>query len=230
MPLRVALTLFIVSTGFAESLQVQVVRGEGANNASTRGGQSPAVRVLGGGGPVKGAVVIFSAPTSGSSVDFGGNGPIAQAQTDASGVAVAPSLRPSGGNGPVDIRVLAEHNGETATSIVHQMNLGFLGSEQEEELEIVALPQGGAPVKKGARKFRVRVLDAEGHPVAGARLVLEIRTNRSGRTEEPGTDTHISGPEGTVEFSVNVRPGDVDLLVRAKANGLNATRLFAFEP
>src|ERR1700682_2722221 len=76
-------------------LVIQVLRGAGANNnAITGGATSPVVRIVtSNGAPVAGALVMFTAPSTGASVDFAGYGKVAQTVSDETGAASAPSVK-----------------------------------------------------------------------------------------------------------------------------------------
>src|ERR1035441_4033682 len=81
-------------------LRIEALRGDGANNNPALGVTvSPAVRLLDASGkPVPKALIVFTGPATGPSVDFGDQGATAETVTDESGVAIAPRLRPVGGN------------------------------------------------------------------------------------------------------------------------------------
>src|ERR1017187_474728 len=124
----------------AGAIRVEVLRGDGVNNNAILGeGTAPMVRVTdGNGNPVLDALVVFSAPESGASVDFGGSGPSAHGLTSDTGVVGTPPVRPVAGNGPVEIRVTASSSGQFANAIVHQMNLGVNGKAGcAQELDVV---------------------------------------------------------------------------------------------
>ena len=107
-------TAFAADTG----LVIQVLRGAGANNNAVTGGfTSPMVRIVNSNGtPVAGALVVFMAPSTGASVDFAGNGNVAQTVSDETGSAPAPSLKPVAADGQVEIRVMATKEGRSANA------------------------------------------------------------------------------------------------------------------
>jgi len=210
------------------ALHIEVVRGNGSNNQFGRLGQSIEVRVSDDAGkPVKGALVIFSSADTGTSVDFGGNVRAAQAQTDETGTAIAPSVRPAGGNGPVEIGVLVEKDGETANQVVHQMNLGFAPETRVADLDVTRIPSPGLAAHD-KRTIRISVTDSSGKPVAGAKILLLLPQQKSGHAGALSTESRT---DGTAEFSVDAKivKGMTDVPVRASANGVTATRFIPLE-
>jgi hypothetical protein len=105
-------------------LQISVLDGEGAiNYVDTRLGAAPVVQVLDmQGEPVAGAEVRFNAPTTGPTVTFFGAADAAAVMTDAEGRAQAPALLPNTYTGEFIIEVTANHEGRTATALIHQTN------------------------------------------------------------------------------------------------------------
>jgi hypothetical protein len=219
----------------AGNLQIEIVRGGGANNYSGNGQRNPPprVRVLDEKGTaVAGAVVIFTAPSAGPSVDFAGTGRVAHALTDESGDAGAPSLRPTGGVGPLAIEILAEKDGETANALLYQMNLGAM-PDSDRDLEIVAIPDVNADTKNTHRpQLRVRVVGTDQRPVAGASVLFQLRAWNAGKLEELKRVSRISGSDGMAEFGVDMNIGktETEFVVRAEAGGLVATRFFSLKP
>lgn len=191
----------------APALRIKVLRGSSSNNNMATGGSvSPAVLVMNAlGKPVEGALVIFMAPSTGSSVDFSGTGPLVSVQTDETGTEVAPRIRPVGGNGPVEISVLAEKNGISANVSIYQMNLGLKidPGPAPQELDLVIIPVSAATHHDQARKVLLRVQDATGQPRAGARVECSWRSHsgsRSGEFGRPYVTTSNAGGDATCEM------------------------------
>jgi hypothetical protein len=233
--LSLAIPLALLAAGAAAplALRVEAVRGDGANNNATLGiATAPAVRVLDGNGqPVEGALVIFSPPEKGVSVTFAGYDSVATAITDDSGVAVAPPLRPKGGNGPLEIRVTASYGSELANCAIRQINLGVGGdAERERELDVVRLPEEVPASGQGPRgvEFLVRLDDGMGRPAASASVVFTLRRVRSGgKTEELSRVATASGEDGKALALMPKRSGArLELVVQAEWNGRRATRYF----
>src|ERR1017187_9228968 len=118
--------LLVPALAAANGLRIEVLRGDGANNNPALGVTvSPAMRLLDASGkPVPEALIVFTGPTSGPSVEFGSEGAAAEATTDESGGAIPPRVGRVGGNGPVESRITASRGGEFAHFVVHQMYLG----------------------------------------------------------------------------------------------------------
>ena len=164
----------------AGGLRIEALRGDGANNNPALGVTvSPAVRLLDASGkPVPKALIVFTGPAAGPSVEFGSEGATAEAVTDESGVAIAPRLRAVGGNGPVEIRIMASRGGEFAHFVVHQMNLGVdADAGREAELSLVKLPEPAGSPKPSSRQsaLRVKIEDGKGRPVASANVLFILR-------------------------------------------------------
>ena len=212
----------------AAALHIQVVRGNGNNNVYGRLGQSILLSVSDDAGkPVKGATVIFSSVDIGPSVDFGGDARAAQAETDERGTASGPSLRPVGGNGSVQVGVLVEKDGETANAVVYQMNLGFAADVSPGDLDVTKLSGPGKDIH-AHRILRLSISGASGKPVAGAKVLLSMPPQKSGKTETLST---VSGADGTAEFALDAKNfrSATRVVVQAMASGLTATRFIPLE-
>ena len=230
------LFLALIAPPARAALHVEVVRGEGSNNNALQGpAVLLAVRVLDEAGqPVTGALVVFSSPTGGPSVEFSGFEAEANTLTGDSGVAVAPRVRPVGGNGPVEIRVLASRAGEFANCVIHQMNLGVDGNaDWEGELDVVRL----RPAREGrkvaaASSFSVRVEDARGRPVPLAAVLFVLRrVGRGGEAEELSRTPSTAGENGEATAPLPKRSGkrNLEFMVQAAEHGRRATRYFPID-
>jgi len=216
------------------AVRIEVLRGEGSNNNAVEGvGVSPAVRVLDDSGkPVRGVLVVFSAPDQGASVSFGPEGASAHGLTDESGVMVAPPARPVGGNGPVEIRVMANQGAEFVNTIIHQMNLGVGPPKREQELNLVKVPEPGAEPPHNLVLLRVRVEDGNGRPVPMATVSFVLRKlGNGGKAEEILRDTVSSGSNGEAVQSFPRRSGNqrLQFMVRAEAGGRRCTGYFGVD-
>jgi hypothetical protein len=184
-----AFCLLVPALAAPGGLRIEALRGDGANNNPSLGVTvSPAVRLLDAGGkPVPNALIVFTGPATGPSVEFGSQGAAAQTVTDESGVAISPHLRPVGGNGPVEIRIMASRDGEFAHFVVHQMNLGVGdAASREAELSMVKLPEpaGSARLTSRQSTVRVKIEDGRGRPVASADVLFILRKFPGGKTQE----------------------------------------------
>jgi hypothetical protein len=219
-----ALAWFATAANVQGAMRMEVLRGDGANNNAAQGlGTSPAVRVLDARGqPAPKVLVVFSAPDSGASVQFAGEGPSATVLTDESGVAVAPHFRPTGGNGPVEIRVMANLAGEFVNAVIHQMNLGTGGDPHpERELSLVKLPE--------ASGIAVRVEDGTGRAVPSATVVFALRkVNANGKTEELSRSVTTSSVDGQARAAAPRRSGNsrLEFMVQAESDGRRSTDYF----
>jgi hypothetical protein len=74
------------------------------------------------GEPVTGAEVRFTAPTMGPTVTFFGAADAAAVVTDSEGRAQAPAMLPNTYTGEFAIEITANHEGRTATALIHQTN------------------------------------------------------------------------------------------------------------
>lgn len=225
-----------VTSPVRAALRLEILRGEGSNNNAVQGTAiSPAVRVLDEGGqPLAGVLVVFSPPAKGASLVFAGFDSDADALTDESGVAVAPHVRPTGGNGPVEIRVMASHAGEFANCVINQINLGVEGeAEREKELDIVRLPGVMPPGSKPATSgLLIRVEDAKGSPVPLATVLFVLRrVGNDGKAEELSRMTITAGQDGEAFGTIPKRSGNgrLEFMVQAAEGGRRATRYFSIE-
>jgi hypothetical protein len=223
----------------ADPLVIQILRGASTNNNAIAGSTSPVVRIVTSGGvPVPGALVVFTAPSTGASVDFTGYGRVAQAITDETGSAAAPSVKPAGADGQVEIRVMATKDGRSANASIFQMNLGVSrSSEPPDALEIVVIPDADLPtladVERSARRRRIgfRIEDSVGNPVPGAQVQMAVEVRRrSGKIEPLERIDRISAGDGWVLATVDRSGTDpLELTVRATMKGRMATRYFTLK-
>ncbi|MDR3718716.1 MAG: hypothetical protein P4K98_07930 [Bryobacteraceae bacterium] len=218
-------------------MHLEILRGEGANDNALNGPAILlAVRALDEAGqPVAGALVVFSPPTEGPSVVFSGFEAEAHASTGDSGVAVAPRVRPVGGNGPVAIQVLASHSGEFANCVIHLMNLGVAGdADREPELDVVRLRPAAREGRKSAAasSFSVRVEDAQGRPVPLAEVLFVLRrVGHGGAAEEIARTPATADRNAEATAPIPKRSGNrnLEFMVQAAEHGRRATRYFRID-
>jgi len=219
------------------AMRIEVVRGEGANNNALQpGGAAPAVRVLDAAGtPVRGALVVFTAPESGASVAFGEEGGSAHGITDESGVVAAPRVRPVRANGPVELRVMVNQGAEFVNTVIHLMNLGVgEAAALQQELTVVKVqePDSSPQSPHSLLRLRVRVEDGNGRPVPGAAVAFLLQRRGNGsKAEEFQADTKTTGVDGEAVGTAPRRPGNQhwQFVVRAEANGRRSTAFFALD-
>ena len=105
-------------------LFIQVLEGEGAlNDMRSRTTREPIVQVQDENHkPIAGVVIIFTTPSSGASATFSNGLTSLQTVTDAEGKAIASGFKPNGISGSYQIRVQANWNQLTTTSVINQTN------------------------------------------------------------------------------------------------------------
>ncbi|HEV8414463.1 MAG TPA: hypothetical protein VGQ49_12775 [Bryobacteraceae bacterium] len=134
-------------------LSINIVEGEGAiNNIRQRVNREPIVQVEDQNHkPIAGAVVVFFLPDSGASGTFADGSRMLMTVTDSQGRAAARGIRPNNQSGPMQIRVTANFQGLTASSVIAQSNIaaaaaasGFAGLSTAAKLVIILGIAGGA--------------------------------------------------------------------------------------
>jgi hypothetical protein len=105
-------------------LFIQVLEGEGAlNDMRSRTTREPIVQVQDENHkPIAGVVILFTTPSSGASATFSNGLTSLQTVTDAEGKAIAAGFKPNGISGSYQIRVQANWNQLTTTSVINQTN------------------------------------------------------------------------------------------------------------
>jgi len=134
-------------------LSINIVEGEGAiNNIRQRVNREPIVQVEDQNHkPIAGAVVVFFLPDSGATGTFADGSRMLMTVTDNQGRAAARGIRPNNQSGPMQIRVTANFQGLTASSVIAQSNIaaaaaasGFAGLSTAAKLVIILGIAGGA--------------------------------------------------------------------------------------
>lgn len=112
------------------SLRIVIVEGDGAiNNIKQRVNRDPIVQVEDENRkPIAGAAVVFFLPDSGPSGTFVNGSRTLTVTTDAQGRATAVGIRPNNVEGPMQIRVTASFQGQTASAVINQTNAAGAGS------------------------------------------------------------------------------------------------------
>jgi hypothetical protein len=134
-------------------LSINIVEGEGAiNNIRQRVNREPIVQVEDQNHkPIAGAGVVFFLPDNGASGTFPDGSHMLMTVTDNQGRASARGIRPNGQSGSMPIRVTANFQGLTASSVITQSNVagaaaasGFAGLSLAAKLAIILGIAGGA--------------------------------------------------------------------------------------
>jgi hypothetical protein len=229
-----------VSAGLApllsgQNLRLEILHGAASNNnAASAGAAAIAVRVTDAAGkPVTGALVIFTAPSSGPSLDFAGEGPLAHTQTDESGAAVAPHDRAVGGNGPVEIEVVAEKGGDSAQASLIQMNLGLDSAQAPQvDLNVTLIGITNPRNKADPSHVNLRIAAQDDKAVADAEVECTLRAVKASEQFEELVRTKArSNAEGQAVCALSRKAGpNAVLVVRATMGGQSATRYFKLNP
>jgi hypothetical protein len=130
---------------------VTVLEGEGAvNNVKSKAAKSPVIEVDDENHrPIAGAAVVFFLPDQGPSGVFMNGSRTLTVTTDPMGRAAAVGIRPNNLNGPMQIRITASFQGQTASAVVNQTNEGGNssgggGMSTGTKVAIILLIVGGA--------------------------------------------------------------------------------------
>lgn len=186
------LTLAGSSIAMAQQAQLRVVaiQGEGAlNNLQARINQDVVVEVQDGEGmPIVGAPVTFVYPDDGATGAFPDGSRSITVNTAEDGRAAASGVRPNDETGPLQIRVAASYQGQTATLVINQTNVAVVAVDTP-----AAGGQPGRGMSAGAKVMLVLAI------AAGAAVGGIVATNRSpgGSSSGPGTPPPISITPGT---------------------------------
>jgi hypothetical protein len=133
-PVSVALTVLMAFWSPGPPLKAQeaggsklnliIVEGDGAiNNIRQRTAREPIVQVEDENHkPIAGAAVVFLLPGSGPSATFANGSNMSTVFTDVNGRAIAKGLRPNNVAGNFQIRVTANYQGMTGSTVISQSN------------------------------------------------------------------------------------------------------------
>lgn len=116
-----------------QNLQIMVVEGEGARNITNQIPARPlVVRIHDANGrPTAGAAVTFTAPEDGPSGEFANDSRSVRLVTGPDGIANAGPFHPNALEGPYQIVVRAEFEGQTATTSILQRNVAKGGGHKK---------------------------------------------------------------------------------------------------
>ena len=172
----------------AAMLNLVVIEGEGAvNNIHQRTAREPIVQVEDSNHkPVAGAIVTFTLPSRGASGVFANGSQTLTVTTDAQGRAVARGLRPNGAKGQMQIKVNANHQGQTATATITQTNA------------VVAGAAAGAAAGGAISGKLIAVIAVVGAAAAGGTAYAVTHSGGGNSTAAPPALTTISAGGGSV--------------------------------
>jgi hypothetical protein len=172
-------------------IEIEVMAGEGAAaSAGQRVAVVPAVRIVDQNNrPVRGAVVLFNLPVSGTSGEFSNGAKNLSALTDQNGTATATGLRANGVPGRLQILVTASYRGANARGFINQTVQGT-GSATTQ----VSRGGGGG---HGSAKWIV-IIAVIGGAAAGGAIAA---THKGGGTSSSGS------PTPSAPTSIGITPG-----------------------
>ena len=171
----------------APMLNLVVVEGEGAiNNIRQRTAREPIVQVEDENHrPVAGAIVTFTLPGRGPSGAFANGSQTLTVTTDQQGQAIARGLRPNNVQGKMEIRVTANHRGQTTSTTINQTNA------------VVGAAAGAAA--GGVSGKLIAILAVVGAAAAGGAIYATQRGGGNTPTAPPvATATTVSAGAGQV--------------------------------
>jgi hypothetical protein len=116
-----------------QGLRIIVVEGEGAKNVAQQIAARPLiVKIVDASGrPVAGANVTFTAPEGGASGEFANDSRSIRVVTGGDGNANAGAFHPNGSEGPYQVVVRAEFQGQMATTTILQTNVAKSGGHKK---------------------------------------------------------------------------------------------------
>jgi len=116
-----------------QGVQIVVIEGAGARNVTEQITARPlVVRIQDANNrPVAGATVLFTAPQTGASGEFGNDSRIVQVMSGPDGVANAGPFHPNAIEGPYQIVVRAEYQRQTAMATILQTNVSKGGGHKK---------------------------------------------------------------------------------------------------
>jgi hypothetical protein len=160
-------------------IEIEVVAGEGAAaSAGQRVAVVPAVRIVDQNKrPVRGAVVLFNLPVSGTSGEFSNGGKNLSVLTDDNGTAMATGLRANGVPGRLQILVTASYRGANARGFINQTVQGTGNSTTQ-----VSRGGGGG---HGSGKW-IAIIAVIGGAAAGGAIAA---THKGGGSSSSGSPT-----------------------------------------
>ncbi len=133
-------------------LRILVVQGEGTRNVTRQiTAKSIMVRVVdANNNPVQGAIVVFTAPASGPSGEFANDSQVIRVTTGIDGLTNAGPYHPNGIEGPYQIQVRTEFQGQMASTVIAQRNV-TTGQSHKKVIAIVAIAGAAAGAAIAAR-------------------------------------------------------------------------------
>jgi len=190
-------------------IDLEVAAGEGAVvNTGQRVTVVPSVRIVDQNKrPVRGAVVVFNLPVSGTSGEFSNGAKNLSVLTDQNGTATATGLRVNGIAGRLQILVTASYRGENTRGFINQTVQGTGSSTTQVSRGSSAGPSAGSGGGGGGGGHTgkwVAIMAVIGGAAAGGIIAA---THKGGSSSGGGTPTSSgSGPIGITAGTGTVNP------------------------
>lgn len=162
-------------------LRIVVIQGEGAlNNTGGRANRDVIVEVQGANArPVAGAQVTFNLPLTGPGGEFANGEHALTVATGPDGRAIATGIRANSITGPLQVRVSATYQDQTATAVIQQTNVA-VAVEEPPPVTTTTIPPRPVPQKGMSKTAKVLlILAIAGGAAAGATVAL-TRNGSSG--------------------------------------------------
>jgi glycine cleavage system H lipoate-binding protein len=214
LSLWVTFTLFltgIAPEGLAQEavskIDLEVVAGEGAAvNTGQRVAVVPSVRIVDQNKrPVRGAVVVFNLPVSGTSGEFQNRAKNLTVLTDENGTATATGLRANGIAGRLQILVTASYRGANTRGLINQTVEGTGSSTTQVSRGTSAGPSTAGSGGGGHTGKWVAIIAVIGGAAAGG-IIAATHKGGSSSGGGGGSTSSGSGPIGITPGSGTVNP------------------------
>jgi glycine cleavage system H lipoate-binding protein len=212
--LWVTFTLFltgIAPEGLAQEavskIDLEVVAGEGAAvNTGQRVAVVPSVRIVDQNKrPVRGAVVVFNLPVSGTSGEFQNRAKNLTVLTDENGTATATGLRANGIAGRLQILVTASYRGANTRGLINQTVQGIGSSTTQVSRGTSAGPSTAASGGGGHTGKWVAIIAVIGGAAAGG-IIAATHKGGSSSGGGGGSTSSGSGPIGITPGTGTINP------------------------
>ena len=214
LSLWVTFTLFltgIAPEGLAQEavskIDLEVVAGEGAAvNTGQRVAVVPSVRIVDQNKrPVRGAVVVFNLPVSGTSGEFQNRAKNLTVLTDENGTATATGLRANGIAGRLQILVTASYRGANTRGLINQTVQGTGSSTTQVSRGTSAGPSTAASGGGGHTGKWVAIIAVIGGAAAGG-IIAATHKGGSSSGGSGGSTSSGSGPIGITAGTGTINP------------------------
>ena len=188
-------------------IDLSVLAGDGASvNAGQRVAVVPAVRIVDQNNrPVRGAVVVFNLPVSGTSGEFSNGAKNLSVLTDENGTATATGLRANGTPGRLQILVTASYRGANTRGFINQTVQGS-GSATTQVSRGSASPTSVGSSGSGGGGGHTRKWVAIIAVIGGGAVGGVIAATHKGNSSSSGGST----PSGTGPIGITPGTGSVN--------------------